>query len=547
MRHFYSKFKTKNLLLLILLSLLLGSILLTRKIGIRPRAVAGVPSLSFVLEPGTVNSGDNFDLVLKVNPNNASFYAFELYAGFDPGKVEFQDNTNLSQNITSPYLLANAAVDNANNIVTVLGTRTGSPFSGSVDQEIARVKVRVKAGASGDMNFSWSTNTKLGSNIQTDKVNGTFTIGAGQQTGAILSIDIPSAINGAAQKGQNADTQIFLNTNNAQVKATDVILFYDDARLTFQNVMDLAQNIEINPNSGFSTQLAIKTVDPVAKKITIGLAAPTTPVQNSSDVLLATIRFVVKPSAPDGMVDLIPDSISTVYDLQTQNILGCRGGYHLLVGQVTATATPTPPVGATDTPTPPIGGTITPTPTLGPNQSALNLRLKFQGILSSPNQAQNLSVKVLVNSVSLSVNQTVASDFTVDANGIWSGRPVFDNVQPGSDYKVFIKGPKHLQKRICEGSPQETFPGTYNCENGALSLNYGENNLDFSNIFLLVGDVPVQDGVVNSYDISLIRNNIGSTDPAVLALVDLNLDGIVDSQDYSLIIAALSVRTDEGL
>ena len=66
----------------------------------------------------------------------------------------------------------------------------------------------------------------------------------------------------------------------------------------------------------------------------------------------------------------------------------------------------------------------------------------------------------------------------------------------------------------------------------------------------MVGDLPQQDGVVNSYDISLARNNIGvagSYDPAVLALADLNLDGIVDSQDYSLVIAALSIRADEGL
>ena len=65
----------------------------------------------------------------------------------------------------------------------------------------------------------------------------------------------------------------------------------------------------------------------------------------------------------------------------------------------------------------------------------------------------------------------------------------------------------------------------------------------------MVGDLPQQDGLVNSYDISLVRNNIGvagSQHPAVLALADLNLDGIVDSQDYSLVIAALSIRSDEG-
>ena len=177
----------------------------------------------------------------------------------------------------------------------------------------------------------------------------------------------------------------------------------------------------------------------------------------------------------------------------------------------------------------------------------LDLKLKFQGILGKPNQPQILPVKVIVNSLALSVTQAAVGDFIVDNNGIWSGQVLFDGILPSSDYKVFIKGPKHLQKRICETFPQEPFPGVYNCENGAISLNYGNNNFDFSAIFLLVGDLPPQDGVVNSYDISLVRNIILSTDPSLLTLADLNLDGIVDSQDYSLVIAALSVRTDEGL
>jgi hypothetical protein len=74
------------------------------------------------------------------------------------------------------------------------------------------------------------------------------------------------------------------------------------------------------------------------------------------------------------------------------------------------------------------------------------------------------------------------------------------------------------------------------------------NNLDFSRIYLLAGDMPVsggQDGVVDSLDTSYIRNNLGKTDSGVLAIADLNLDGKVDTQDWSLVIAALSVRADE--
>src|SRR3989344_2972468 len=103
---YFSNSKAKGVIVLLLLTLLVGSILLYRRIGLRPKATPGVPSLSFWVSPGTLQAGQNFDLIFKVNPNNASFYAFELYANYDPTKVEFQNNTNLSQNISSSYLLA---------------------------------------------------------------------------------------------------------------------------------------------------------------------------------------------------------------------------------------------------------------------------------------------------------------------------------------------------------------------------------------------------------------------------------------------------------
>ena len=61
----------------------------------------------------------------------------------------------------------------------------------------------------------------------------------------------------------------------------------------------------------------------------------------------------------------------------------------------------------------------------------------------------------------------------------------------------------------------------------------------------MVGDLPDQDGVVDSYDTSLVRENFGSKDPTVLQYADLNYDGIVDSSDFSRIIEALSIKYDE--
>ena len=78
-----------------------------------------------------------------------------------------------------------------------------------------------------------------------------------------------------------------------------------------------------------------------------------------------------------------------------------------------------------------------------------------------------------------------------------------------------------------------------------LQLKTGENVLDFSGIVLLSGDLGEQDGVVNAADVALIRNNLGSTNTDILRQADVNRDNIIDTQDHSLVIAALSVRFDE--
>jgi len=182
-----------------------------------------------------------------------------------------------------------------------------------------------------------------------------------------------------------------------------------------------------------------------------------------------------------------------------------------------------------------------------PGNTTLNIKLKFQGIVGQPVGGNQMDVKVKVAGGNLSQPtdyQTVT--FTVNDKGIWSGVAGFDLAE-ASNYRIYIKGPKHIQKRICENTPseEESMAGTYHCFDGKIHLAPGSNDLDFSKILQLVGDLPDQDGVVNAYDISLIRNNLTSRDPEILKLADLNLDGVVDTQDHSLVISSLSVKYDD--
>lgn len=186
--------------------------------------------------------------------------------------------------------------------------------------------------------------------------------------------------------------------------------------------------------------------------------------------------------------------------------------------------------------------TATPTPA---GTVELQMKIKLQGILRTPSDARSIPVKVTVvgNGRSGQVVRTVM--FTVGADGIWTGK-TFVDVPSAYGYKVFVKPPQHLQKRMCEANPTETAAGTYRCGDiGTITLRDGVNYLDFSKITLLTGDLPDQDGIVDSYDLAYMRLNFGSTNPDVLEIADLNQDGIVDTQDYALVVASLSVKYDE--
>lgn len=239
------------------------------------------------------------------------------------------------------------------------------------------------------------------------------------------------------------------------------------------------------------------------------------------------------------------------------------------VSKSSATVTPTDPKPATPTPGSGGGGggggggtnpstptptttTTTTTPTTVPGTSGdatLAFKLKFQGVGGYPKGGKTVPFKVKLQGPTSTGYQS--GTLTVNNQGVWEGNVSFTNIVVGSStkYTVFVKVGKHLQKRVCAFAPSEASGGTYNCSESNMPITAGTNNLDFSGILMLVGDLPSstgeQNGVVDSYDISYVLNHLGSTVESELAIGDLNFDGVIDTQDRSLIIQSLNVKYDD--
>lgn len=117
-------------------------------------------------------------------------------------------------------------------------------------------------------------------------------------------------------------------------------------------------------------------------------------------------------------------------------------------------------------------------------------------------------------------------------NGVYTANdvPLLD-VPAGDGYKIFIKGPKHLAKG---------FDG--------INLVSGSNSMfDLTGTELEPGDLPPQDGVINSQDISRVIELLEVAEPSEeeLATADLNYDGVINGADVNELILTLSTKYDE--
>jgi len=320
--------------------------------------------------------------------------------------------------------------------------------------------------------------------------------------------------------------------NNKKISAVDLSFKYDSDN---RDLIDFT-GIQTLPANYFDEEILIATSSADgAKNLHLVLAAKKTDDLLSSSV---TINLAFKAKNIDGHTEIsLIDGVSQISGPTENYVFEVKSptnavGVSVGSGGSTLTQTPTPT-------TPPGEGNV-----------LLAFQLRFQGIIDKPVNT-SMPVKITIKKGGKVIDEKII-DFSYvekknsDIKGSWLGSGIF-NALPGSDYTIFIKGPKHIQKKICENEPKEPLgaEGSYYCRSDQ-SLSISQNSsFDFSKITLLVGDLPKQDGVVNSYDTSLVRNNLGRNDEEALKLADVNLDGRVNTQDYSLIIYALSIRTDE--
>jgi|GEM_PF-6273545 len=180
----------------------------------------------------------------------------------------------------------------------------------------------------------------------------------------------------------------------------------------------------------------------------------------------------------------------------------------------TPTATPIP---NENSPTPtqiPNDVSPTPSPTASGGENAdveLKLKVRFQGVTTEPTEAfRTLNTKVILASADKSYREEKTIPFVANEDAVWVGTFSAKNVPLDVQYAVFIKGPKHLMKKICVSAPTESVPGTYECSAGSIALKAGAQEMDTSKIVLLVGDIPTQDGIIDSLDASFVRNSFVS-------------------------------------
>jgi hypothetical protein len=199
-------------------------------------------------------------------------------------------------------------------------------------------------------------------------------------------------------------------------------------------------------------------------------------------------------------------------------------------------------------PTPPITSVVTqiipsasPSGTMG--QATIKMVLRFQSINNIPKTNKML---VQIGTDKTNLDDTKEVEFTAEEGGKWVGTFTVDKISLDGDSVMYVKGPKHIRKKICVNAPTENLGGTYKCDNdGNIKLQEGENSLDFSGVLLLAGDLPVQDGLINAPDLAFIRQNFGNRSEDALQRGDLNLDGIIDTQDFSMILQTLAFKYDE--
>ncbi len=281
------------------------------------------------------------------------------------------------------------------------------------------------------------------------------------------------------------------------------------------------QNLSIDLSGATASRKKYQTRD------NLSINLPFLPVKSvnaqTNAILVASMKFRLKANAAS-----LANSATIAFNPQTSIVTEITAPDVAPINVLLSTNNLTLAIGSNITPTP---GSIT--PTIPPNTPLVKFKIKFRSVSTNiGEQKVKLIVKNETNNYSGEfVNVPVVYDSATNGYMTRADYPLV-NVPAGSGYKIYVKGPKHLAKGF---------------KNITLTSS-STNAFDWTSQELEPGDLPPQDGVINSQDISRLIELLGNLYPnqSQLDTGDLNFDGAINGADTNELILTLSTKYDES-
>ena len=180
------------------------------------------------------------------------------------------------------------------------------------------------------------------------------------------------------------------------------------------------------------------------------------------------------------------------------------------------------------------------------NNISVKIKAKLQAINSKPKRGEK--VKMNVNFYGEKDNKQNVKDveFISDDKGVYSATVPLNKLSAGPNFKLFIKGPMHVQKRICHKTPTGGILYNCNLSQTGFELTNGENTMDLTNVPLLAGDLPLpQDSILNAKDISALNKCLLKRTEDCLNSADVNYDGVVNANDFAIVTNSMAIKYDD--
>lgn len=173
------------------------------------------------------------------------------------------------------------------------------------------------------------------------------------------------------------------------------------------------------------------------------------------------------------------------------------------------------------------------------SEKSITLKIKLQG-----ERANNTELNVQITFYSqdgFTKNESIK--FTSVNKSVFEGKISLNNDFNFSRfYALFVKPEKYLGKIFCTNELSGI-----DCKTPQFLFKQDNNIIDLTNTTFMAGDLPPQDGKVDSYDLTKIINNLGKIG-ASYTNTDINQDFVTNAVDYTLALWSLKNNLkDDGV